>query len=347
MKNLKVYFLKRNNYNLKAETKIELILGWSADKWIGEALESKIEKIDALPLDSCGRYSLILDSSVPHITEEYIEKALDYMLYREKSGLKISGGYILNENFTGDYCELEKYAVGGNEMSPIESREDFISVSKLLSLRNNKRLINCGVDIEDLSSVFIDRTASIESGVKIAAFNIIKGESVIKEGAKLYPYNSVINSQIGRECEIKASTIEESKVGEKTTVGPYAYLRKNTDIGKNCRIGDFVEIKNSVIGDGTKVAHHAYVGDAILGEKVNVGCGVVFANYDGIAKYQSIVKDRVFIGCNTNLIAPIEVGEGCYIAAGATICEDLPPDSFVIGRSKCIVKREGAKRYLK
>ena len=123
-------------------------------------------------------------------------------------------------------------------------------------------------------------------------------------------------------------------VGAGTTVGPNAYLRPGTRVGAHCRIGDFVEIKNSTIGDGTKVSHLTYVGDADLGEGINLGCGVVFSNYDGKSKYRCTVGDRAFIGCNVNLVAPVTVGEDAYVAAGSTVTKDVPAGALAIARSR-------------
>ena len=134
------------------------------------------------------------------------------------------------------------------------------------------------------------------------------------------------------------------RVGARTTVGPFAYLRPDAEVGEHCRIGDFVEIKNSRIGDGTKVSHLTYVGDSDLGKDINLGCGVVFVNYDGKTKSRSRVDDHAFIGCNCNLIAPVHIGENAYLAAGSTVVEDVPADALFVARSRGVVKEDWVKR---
>jgi bifunctional UDP-N-acetylglucosamine pyrophosphorylase/glucosamine-1-phosphate N-acetyltransferase len=130
------------------------------------------------------------------------------------------------------------------------------------------------------------------------------------------------------------SVLTECAVGEGSTVGPFAYLRPDADVGKNVKIGDFVEIKNSRIGDGTKVSHLTYVGDSDLGENINLGCGVVFVNYDGREKHRSVVGEGAFIGCNVNIVSPVNVGENAYIAAGTTVTTDVPAGSLSVGRAR-------------
>jgi bifunctional UDP-N-acetylglucosamine pyrophosphorylase/glucosamine-1-phosphate N-acetyltransferase len=147
-----------------------------------------------------------------------------------------------------------------------------------------------------------------------------------------------VNSKIGRETQIQCSVILNSEIGEQTTVGPFAYIRPGSIIGSRVRIGDFVEIKNSQIGDESKISHLTYVGDGIVGKDVNLGCGVIFVNYDGEKKSNTVVGDHAFIGCNTNLIAPVKVGDNAYVAAGSTVTEDVPEGALAIARSRQINK---------
>lgn len=345
MKNVKVYFLQGNNYPSVAETIHGEILGLSLLQWIEDSLEVEAEIIDALPNRTGDEISLILNDSVPHITKTYVEKAVDYMNYRDKSGMKISGGFLLSERFDGEYDNLEKYESGALALEEIKDINGFYTISKQLSLRHNAALMAKGVIIEDSGTVFIDRSVVVEKGAVIAAFNVIKGKSVIKSGSKLYSYNSVESSEIGENCSVRSSTLCGCKIGGNTCVGPNAYLRANSIIAQDCRIGDFVEIKNSSIGKGTKISHLAYVGDADIGENCNVGCGTVFANYNGKEKFRSIVGNDVFIGCNSNIVAPVSIGDGCFIAAGTTLIENMKENGFAIGRSKCTIKENGAEKY--
>ena len=147
------------------------------------------------------------------------------------------------------------------------------------------------------------------------------------------------------ETEVNASQLNESTVGAHTTVGPFAYVRPNSKIGDHVKVGDFVEIKNSVIGNGTKISHLTYVGDSDCGERINFGCGTVTTNYDGFKKFRCTIGDDAFIGCNTNLIAPVTVGNGSYIAAGSTITDEVPADSLAIARERQVNKPGWAEQW--
>ena len=150
---------------------------------------------------------------------------------------------------------------------------------------------------------------------------------------------------VGDETEVNASQLNESTVGAHTTVGPFAYVRPNSKIGDHVKVGDFVEIKNSVIGNGTKISHLTYVGDSDCGERINFGCGTVTTNYDGFKKFRCTIGDDAFIGCNTNLIAPVTVGNGSYIAAGSTITDEVPADSLAIARERQVNKPGWAEQW--
>ena len=166
---------------------------------------------------------------------------------------------------------------------------------------------------------------------------IIDAGASIGEGATIYP-----NNYIGAG----SSVLRGARVGEGAQVGPFANLRRGAIVGENCRIGDFVELKNCVVGKNTKISHLAYVGDAEIGEDCNIGCGVVFCNYDGEKKSRTRVEKGCFIGSNANLVAPLTVGEGSYVAAGTTVTENVPARSFVIGRARQELNEKLAAKYV-
>jgi bifunctional UDP-N-acetylglucosamine pyrophosphorylase/glucosamine-1-phosphate N-acetyltransferase len=188
------------------------------------------------------------------------------------------------------------------------------------------------------SGFYIDESVIIEDGAEIHPMVVLRGRTVIRKGAKIFSFCELIDTEVGEDCEMRASYAAGAIIGARTTVGPFACIRKGTVIGEDCRIGDFVEIKNSFIGNGVKAAHLAYVGDSTVGPGVNVGCGVVFANFDGKQKRGVNVGAGAFIGCNANLIAPLQIGEGAYIAAGSTVTEDVPPGTLCIARARQIIK---------
>ena len=194
--------------------------------------------------------------------------------------------------------------------------------------------IEAGVDIFDIDNVYIDEDVRIGKGTVIGPCVRREGSTVIGENCKIEQNSRIVNAAIGDDVSIDNSVILDSSVGSNTSVGPFAYIRPGSTIGEACKVGDFVEVKNASMGNGSKSAHLTYIGDADIGENVNLGCGVVFVNYDGKNKHRSTVGDGCFIGCNVNLVSPVDVGDGAYIAAGSTVTKDIPKDALSVGRAR-------------
>ncbi|MEG1256919.1 bifunctional UDP-N-acetylglucosamine diphosphorylase/glucosamine-1-phosphate N-acetyltransferase GlmU [Clostridium sp.] len=260
-------------------------------------------------------------------------------------------GKLNNNNNQGEYyltdvIEILKnegkkvgaVAVDVEEITAVNSKFELSMASEIMRTRINKKHMDNGVIIMDPKSTYIQCDVVIGQDTVIYPGNIIEGNSVIGENGLLYANNRITNSVIGDDVTIENSVVLESKVGNNTTVGPFAYIRPETTIGDHARIGDFVEIKKSSIGNGTKVSHLTYIGDAQVGEKCNFGCGTVVVNYDGKSKYKTVIGNNVFIGCNTNLVSPVEVEDDTYIAAGSTITEKIPKGSLAIARARQINK---------
>lgn len=191
-----------------------------------------------------------------------------------------------------------------------------------------------GVRILDPNAVYIDPRVTIGAGTVLLPGTILKGACQIGARCTIGP-NAVVNScVVGDDVEINASQVNESTFGDGCDVGPYAHVRPGCTVGPKCHIGAFVQLKNCVLGEGTKMSHLTYVGDADVGSGVNFGCGTITTNYDGFKKHRCTIGDRAFIGCNTNLIAPVTVGEGSYIAAGSTITDEVPPDALAVARTR-------------
>ncbi len=229
----------------------------------------------------------------------------------------------------------------------ITSCNDNLKLSMLeqyLQRKINVNLLKKGIYIENpFMQTIVSIDSFIEPGVKI--YNNCKIiNSVIKAGATIKDNSIIINSQVGASI-ISNSVIEDSIIGDNVTIGPYAHIRLNSNIGNNCRIGNYVEIKNSLLGDSTKCAHLTYIGDANVGSNCNFGCGTVTVNYDGINKNKTIIGNNVFIGCNANLIAPIEIKDNAFIAAGSTITDNLDIDDFAIARARQVTKKGYSKKY--
>lgn len=194
--------------------------------------------------------------------------------------------------------------------------------------------IEAGVDIFDIDNVYIDEDVRIGEGTVIGPCVRLEGSTVIGKDCKIEQNSRIVNATIGDDVSIDNSVILDSSVGSNTSVGPFAYIRPGSTIGEACKVGDFVEVKNASMGNGSKSAHLTYIGDADIGENVNLGCGVVFVNYDGKNKHRSTVGDGCFIGCNVNLVSPVDVGDGAYIAAGSTVTKDIPKDALSVGRAR-------------
>lgn len=201
-------------------------------------------------------------------------------------------------------------------------------------IRVNLELAEQGVEFIDIENVYIEEGAKIGKGTVVEPGVTIDKDSVVGTNC-LIGQNTMLNKAvIGNNTNIRQSVVLESSVGEETNVGPFAYIRPGSKIGNKCKVGDFVEIKNSEMGDGSKASHLTYVGDSDVGKNVNLGCGVVFVNYDGKNKHRSTIGDNSFIGCNVNIVSPVNVSSNAYIAAGTTVTKDVPKGALYVGRAK-------------
>ena len=198
----------------------------------------------------------------------------------------------------------------------------------------NLLLVSKGVIFADINTAYIGENVRISPGAYIGPCVTLEGSTDIGENCRILQNCRISNSVIGNGTVIEQSVILDSSVGKNSSIGPFAYLRPGSKIGDNVKVGDFVEVKNSSIGNRSKASHLTYVGDADVGEDVNLGCGIVFVNYDGKNKFRSTVGDGAFIGCNVNLIAPVDIGDGAYIGAGTTVTRDVPEGALSVGRSK-------------
>lgn len=201
--------------------------------------------------------------------------------------------------------------------------------------------------ILDKKSVHIEDTVIMGDNVVIYENNRIQGETVIGDNVVIMSGCVINNCKIGNNVTINSSQTENSVIEDGCSVGPFARLRPNTYLNKNAKVGNFVEIKNAIIGEGTKINHLAYVGDADVGKNCNIGCGVIFVNYNGRGKSRSLIGDECFIGSNCNVIAPVKVEDRSYICAGTTVTNDTKTDDFVIGRVRQENKENRAHKYLK
>ena len=215
----------------------------------------------------------------------------------------------------------------------------------VLHARTMARLEHAGVEIYDPASCYVEPEVEVGAGTQLLPGTILRGKTRIGENCVIGPNALLEDAVIGDGTHVNASQVYRSKIGRNTTVGPFAYVRPGCTVGDGVRVGDFVELKNSVVGNGTKISHLTYVGDSDVGERVNFGCGTVTVNYDRAKKYRTTIGSDSFLGCNTNLIAPVRVGEGSYIAAGSTITDDVPAQALAIARARQSNKKDWAAKH--
>ena len=279
-----------------------------------------------------GLLCLIYDDT-PLIDNETLS-VLEALCLSTGKGFSIGNGFIAPIGYLGT---LENPNIFSAQQFESSLYPDFLSI--ILHRILNYHLKN-GVIIFDTKSTFIDFDVHLCSGCKIRPFTTLEGVCYVGKNSTIYEHSFLSNSHVGDNVIIKSSYVFDSRIGDNSTVGPFAYIRNGASVGNSCRIGDFVEIKASRLGSGVKCAHLTYVGDATIGEKTNVGCGTVFCNYDGEKKHRTNVGTNTFIGANTNLIAPLSIGNNVFIAAGSTVTDNVPENSFVIARSKQTTKNQ-------
>lgn len=226
----------------------------------------------------------------------------------------------------------------------IKTRRDFFKAQELLRKNILQSLVDCGVNIIDFNSTIIGPEVEIGIDTTIYPGARILGQTKIGSACIIEGDTSIINSTIGDGCHIKAAYICDSEVCDKVTIGPFAQLRPKSIVRSGAHIGNFVELKKTDFGENSKAGHLAYLGDSIIGQDVNISCGVITANYDGKNKHQTIVEDRAFIGSNANLIAPVRVAESAFVAAGSTITKDIEMDALAIERSQQVNIKDWVKR---
>ena len=196
-----------------------------------------------------------------------------------------------------------------------------------------------GVTLIDPQATYIDDTVQVGPDTVIYPGVILEGATTIGEGCVIYSNCRIQNSLLGDGVTVlDGSVILQSEIAEGCVIGPFAHLRPQTRLKRKVKVGNFCEVKKAVIGEGSKIPHLAYIGDTQMGEKVNIGAGTITCDYDGFAKHETVIEDDVFVGSNTNLVAPVTVGKGAIIAAGSTINEAVPPDAVAFGRAPQVNK---------
>lgn len=344
------------HYESVGDTAATEVLGKTMLDWVKLSLGEEVTAVavdydDKLEIpaqvkhyaDAGKKYTVVLFSDTPLITKKTVTDAVAVAENGNLNVVKMTRGYVFRTAFL---TSCEKLYTDNTHYF---TEEDFLTASTphnlalITDVMRNRILryhADRGVRFSDLGTTVVEGDVVIAAGAKIGPQNILKGKTVIKDGVNLLYCNVLEDAIIGEGAEINSSRIYRSYIGERTTVGPFAYIRPDSIIGPDCRIGDFVEIKKSIIGAGCKVSHLSYVGDCEMGEKCNIGCGVVFVNYDGKDKFRTKVGNRVFVGSNSNIIAPMVIEDGAFIAAGSTLNQDVPAGSLAIARARQVNKPE-------
>ena len=306
-----------------------------------------------------GRIVRDADGSVQEIVEEKDASPVQKAIKEINTGIMVlpTGSLkkwlkaLRSSNAQGEYYLTDVIAMAVQDGVPIRttqaddefetigvnSREQLAALERLHQLNIANQLMDAGVSLADPAR--IDVRGSLECGtdVLIDVGCVFEGSVTVASGTKIGPYCVIRNSVIGKGVVIHAySHIDGAKVGQQSIIGPYARLRPGADLANEVHIGNFVEVKNSKIAANSKANHLAYVGDSIVGSRVNIGAGTITCNYDGVNKHQTIIEDDVFIGSDTQLVAPVRVGRGATLGAGTTLTKDAPPNQLTVSRTKQI-----------
>lgn len=329
---------------------------------------AKATILTGMPVDPTG-YGRILRNAEGHV--ERIVEQKDATVEEQKVKEINSGTYcfdnlalfaalklVKNDNSQGEYylpdvIEILKqqgeivsaYATDDfEETLGVNDRVALAQAETLMRERIAEKHMRNGVTIVNPSNTYISADAVIGSDTVLQPGVIIEGASEIGEDCLIGPNSHIKDSKIGNRTTVHSSVITQSIIGEDTAVGPFAHIRPDSEIGNEAKIGNFVEIKKTKLGHNSKVSHLSYIGDAKVGERVNIGCGTITVNYDGKNKFVTTIEDDSFVGCNSNLVAPVTIGQGAYVAAGSTITKNVPAEALSIGRARQENKEGYAKK---
>jgi bifunctional UDP-N-acetylglucosamine pyrophosphorylase/glucosamine-1-phosphate N-acetyltransferase len=296
------------------------------------------------------------DDSLLRIVEERDADDIQRDILEVNSGVyafdavKLAGaiGKLKNDNSQGELYLTDVIEILRNEGGKIAAVliDDFIEIlgvndrvqlaesAALLRDRINEDLMRAGVTIVDPLSTWVDSTATVANDVVLMPGTAISGTTTVATGAVIGPRTTLVDCTVGTGARVIESRATESIIGDGVNVGPFTFLRPGTKLLPDSKVGAYVEMKNATLGEGSKVPHLSYVGDAVIGEGSNIGAATIFVNYDGVEKHYTVVGDHVRIGSDSMLVAPVTIGDGAYTAAGSVITEDVPPGAIGVGRAK-------------
>jgi len=249
------------------------------------------------------------------------------------------------ESLGRDWPKSKTLVAGSDELLRVRNSADWGQAVQLLRLRTSERLQARGVLIDDPATAHLDPEVSVGRGTRIRGWVVIEGASRIGTDCDIGSFSHIVDSVVGsRTVLLDHCYVRSSRIGRRAQVGPFTHIRPESTVGDRAKVGNFVEMKKSTLGAGSKAPHLTYLGDAEVGRGVNVGAGTITCNYDGKTKHQTIIEDGAFIGSDVQLVAPVRIGRGAYVAAGSSIVEDVPAGSLAIARSRQVVKEGYARR---
>ncbi len=238
--------------------------------------------------------------------------------------------------------------VDDDELVLVDSAQAWSDAHRILRQRKVATLMRHGVLVPDPASVSIDPEVAVGAGTLLSPYVLVEGASRIGKACTLGSFSHLVNASVGAGTQVLDHCfIRDSRIGKNASIGPFAHLRPDSDVGDAARIGNFVEIKNAKLGAGAKASHLSYVGDASIGKNANLGAGTITCNYDGRVKNRTVVGDGAFIGSDVQLVAPVKIGKGAFVAAGSCIVKDVPANALALARSHQIIKKNWANRRSK
>jgi bifunctional UDP-N-acetylglucosamine pyrophosphorylase/glucosamine-1-phosphate N-acetyltransferase len=234
------------------------------------------------------------------------------------------------------------------EFLGVNSRKELAEVARVLKERKTDELMGAGVTILDPATTWIEPDVVVGADTVLHPNVYLEGRTNVGSGCEIHSGVRIINSTVGDGVVINNfCVIRESVIENGAQIGPFVQLRPESRVGERAHVGNFVELKKTTLGRGSKANHLSYLGDSTIGENVNIGAGTITCNYDGVSKHPTVIEDGAFIGSDSQLVAPVRVGKGAYVAAGSSITEDVPPDSLAIARGKQVNKEGWAARRKK
>ncbi|WP_214701490.1 MULTISPECIES: bifunctional UDP-N-acetylglucosamine diphosphorylase/glucosamine-1-phosphate N-acetyltransferase GlmU [unclassified Exiguobacterium] len=333
-----------------------------------EAQQAKVTVLTAIADDATGYGRVVRgeDGNVTKVVEHKDASEAELAINEINTGTYVFDNELLfdalkqvgNNNAQGEYYLPDVISIAKeagevvaahiaptfDETIGVNDRVALSQAEAIMRKRTNERLMREGVTFMDPASTYISPDVVIGSDTVIYPGTVILGKTTIGSECVIGPNSDIRNSVIEDHAVVRQSVVTDSRIGEAAQVGPFAHLRQQAVLGANTRVGNFVEIKKSTFGDGAKASHLSYIGDASIGERVNLGCGSITVNYDGKNKFETVVEDDAFVGCNVNLIAPVKVGKGAIVAAGSTITSDVPEEALAIARERQTNKEGYTKR---